>query len=270
MGTALLGSSARPISARFCATDLVGSQAWRICELRGDRHQRHDLPSPSPPACVSPSPQRSELQAPTPRRHGGPTAHAWPRAPPVPPPTAASPGDARGGAAAGAAVEPLAVEVVGVFLPPALPLRLRHGGTTLLLPPPPSAGQGRAGRGRAAGHHGKCSPAPAAPPSGCAHCGLQPPACPAAARREPPPPTIDRAALPGYGSRGGSLRGWSPSLPAAAMAAGPPPPLDPSPLPVFTEEGFGDKFMRKTRENPLVPLGEGGEQGVMGGRGRLR
>lgn len=200
----------------------------------------------------------------TARRARGPAAHARPRAPRVPPPTAASPGDARGGAAAGAAVEPLAVEVVGVFLPPALPLRLRHGGTTLLLPPPPSPGQGRAGRGRAAGHHGKCSPAPAAPPSGSAHCGLQPPACPAAARREPPPPTIDRAALPGYGSRGGSLRGWSPSLPAAAMAAGPPPPLDPSPLPVFTEEGFGDKFMRKTRENPLVPLGEGGEWGVMG------
>ncbi|NXJ66514.1 HIG2A protein, partial [Rostratula benghalensis] len=47
----------------------------------------------------------------------------------------------------------------------------------------------------------------------------------------------------------------SPSLRAAAMATGPPPPLDPLPLPVFSEEGFGDKFMRKTRENPLVPLG---------------
>ncbi|NWV13386.1 HIG2A protein, partial [Ptilonorhynchus violaceus] len=39
------------------------------------------------------------------------------------------------------------------------------------------------------------------------------------------------------------------------MASGPPPPLDTSPLPTFTEEGFGDKFLRKTRENPLVPLG---------------
>ncbi|NXY04918.1 HIG2A protein, partial [Pteruthius melanotis] len=39
-----------------------------------------------------------------------------------------------------------------------------------------------------------------------------------------------------------------------AMADG-PPPLDPSPLPTFAEEGFGEKFMRKTRENPLVPLG---------------
>ncbi|KAM6408417.1 HIG1 domain family member 2A, mitochondrial [Rhynochetos jubatus] len=37
------------------------------------------------------------------------------------------------------------------------------------------------------------------------------------------------------------------------MAAGPPPL--PPPLPVFREEGFGDKFLRKTRENPLVPLG---------------
>ncbi|NXQ54318.1 HIG2A protein, partial [Anthoscopus minutus] len=39
------------------------------------------------------------------------------------------------------------------------------------------------------------------------------------------------------------------------MAAGPPPPLEPSPLPVFPEEGFVEKFLRKTRENPLVPLG---------------
>uniref|UniRef100_A0A8C3GPU3 HIG1 domain-containing protein n=1 Tax=Cairina moschata TaxID=8855 RepID=A0A8C3GPU3_CAIMO len=39
------------------------------------------------------------------------------------------------------------------------------------------------------------------------------------------------------------------------MEAGPPPPLGPSGLPVFREEGFGDKFLRKTRENPLVPLG---------------
>lgn len=46
-----------------------------------------------------------------------------------------------------------------------------------------------------------------------------------------------------------------------AMAAGPPPPLEPSPLPTFAEEGFGEKFLRKTRENPLVPLGEGGAGG---------
>ncbi|NXR65823.1 HIG2A protein, partial [Rhadina sibilatrix] len=39
------------------------------------------------------------------------------------------------------------------------------------------------------------------------------------------------------------------------MAAGPPPPLEPSPLPTFTDEGFVEKFIRKTRENPLVPLG---------------
>ncbi|KAF1620899.1 UNVERIFIED_CONTAM: HIG1 domain family member 2A, mitochondrial, partial [Eudyptes robustus] len=52
----------------------------------------------------------------------------------------------------------------------------------------------------------------------------------------------------------------SPSLRAAAMAAGPPPPLEPSPLPVFSEEGFGDKFLRKTRENPLVPLGGAGRR----------
>ncbi|NXR44505.1 HIG2A protein, partial [Hippolais icterina] len=40
------------------------------------------------------------------------------------------------------------------------------------------------------------------------------------------------------------------------MAAGPPPPLEPSPLPTFTEEeGFTEKFLRKTRENPLVPFG---------------
>ncbi|NXR75166.1 HIG2A protein, partial [Pycnonotus jocosus] len=39
------------------------------------------------------------------------------------------------------------------------------------------------------------------------------------------------------------------------MAAGPPPPLDPDSLPTFTDEGFAEKFLRKTRENPLVPLG---------------
>ncbi|NWS32368.1 HIG2A protein, partial [Polioptila caerulea] len=40
-----------------------------------------------------------------------------------------------------------------------------------------------------------------------------------------------------------------------AMAAGPPPPLEPSALPTFQDEGFAEKFMRKTRENPLVPFG---------------
>ncbi|NXR40071.1 HIG2A protein, partial [Zosterops hypoxanthus] len=40
-----------------------------------------------------------------------------------------------------------------------------------------------------------------------------------------------------------------------AMAAGPPPPLDPGSLPTFTDEGFTEKFLRKTRENPLVPFG---------------
>ncbi|OWK55481.1 HIG1 domain family member 2A, mitochondrial [Lonchura striata] len=39
------------------------------------------------------------------------------------------------------------------------------------------------------------------------------------------------------------------------MAAGPPPPLEPNLLPTFPEEGFTEKFVRKTRENPLVPLG---------------
>ncbi|TRZ22267.1 hypothetical protein HGM15179_004837 [Zosterops borbonicus] len=39
------------------------------------------------------------------------------------------------------------------------------------------------------------------------------------------------------------------------MAAGPPPPLDPGSLPTFTDEGFTEKFLRKTRENPLVPFG---------------
>ncbi|XP_065546821.1 HIG1 domain family member 2A, mitochondrial [Lathamus discolor] len=41
----------------------------------------------------------------------------------------------------------------------------------------------------------------------------------------------------------------------AAEPPPPPPPLEPIVLPVFREEGFGDKFLRKTRENPLVPLG---------------
>ncbi|XP_053935692.1 HIG1 domain family member 2A, mitochondrial [Cuculus canorus] len=39
------------------------------------------------------------------------------------------------------------------------------------------------------------------------------------------------------------------------MAAESPPPLKPRALPVFSDEGFGDKFLRKTRENPLVPIG---------------
>ncbi|NXM32594.1 HIG2A protein, partial [Oxyruncus cristatus] len=34
-----------------------------------------------------------------------------------------------------------------------------------------------------------------------------------------------------------------------------PPPLNSPVPPAFSEEGFGDKFLRKTRENPLVPLG---------------
>lgn len=50
------------------------------------------------------------------------------------------------------------------------------------------------------------------------------------------------------------------------METGRPPPLEPVPLPVFAEEGFGDKFLRKTRENPLVPLGEGERPGVAGNR----
>lgn len=45
------------------------------------------------------------------------------------------------------------------------------------------------------------------------------------------------------------------------MAAEPPPPWETYPLPTFPEEGFTEKFLRKTRENPLVPLGEGGAGG---------
>ncbi|NXC48669.1 HIG2A protein, partial [Penelope pileata] len=47
----------------------------------------------------------------------------------------------------------------------------------------------------------------------------------------------------------------SPRLWDIAMAAGPPPPWESRPVQVFREEGFADKFVRKTRENPLVPLG---------------
>ncbi|NWI17087.1 HIG2A protein, partial [Crypturellus soui] len=39
----------------------------------------------------------------------------------------------------------------------------------------------------------------------------------------------------------------------AAMETGPPPL--PELVPVFRDESFSDKFVRKTRENPLVPLG---------------
>ncbi|NWV37682.1 HIG2A protein, partial [Grantiella picta] len=46
-----------------------------------------------------------------------------------------------------------------------------------------------------------------------------------------------------------------PAVVTLAMAAWPPPPLEPGRLPTFPEEGFGEKFLRKTRENPLVPLG---------------
>ncbi|XP_042309694.1 HIG1 domain family member 2A, mitochondrial [Sceloporus undulatus] len=57
------------------------------------------------------------------------------------------------------------------------------------------------------------------------------------------------------------------------MAAGPPPPLDPSRPPFIEgfqpnafqlrEEGFAEKFARKTRENPLVPIGCLGTAGVL-------
>lgn len=65
--------------------------------------------------------------------------------------------------------------------------------------------------------------------------------------------------LPGAGLRRAGRVVPSPVPAAAAMAAGPPPPLEPIPLPVYRDEGFADKFRRKTRENPLVPLGEGPE-----------
>ncbi|XP_028574252.1 HIG1 domain family member 2A, mitochondrial [Podarcis muralis] len=56
------------------------------------------------------------------------------------------------------------------------------------------------------------------------------------------------------------------------MAQSAPPPFDPNNPPLiegFTptayhpEEGFGDKFRRKTRENPLVPIGCLGTAGVL-------
>ncbi|XP_025903459.1 HIG1 domain family member 2A, mitochondrial [Nothoprocta perdicaria] len=34
-----------------------------------------------------------------------------------------------------------------------------------------------------------------------------------------------------------------------------PPELPPELPPVFRDESFSEKFLRKTRENPLVPLG---------------
>lgn len=39
-GTALLGSMASPISARFCRTDLLRSQACRMWELRAETRSR--------------------------------------------------------------------------------------------------------------------------------------------------------------------------------------------------------------------------------------
>lgn len=66
-------------------------------------------------------------------------------------------------------------------------------------------------------------------------------------------------ALPGAGlRRAGRVAPFAVPA-AAAMAAGSPPPLEPIPMPVYRDEGFADKFRRKTRENPLVPLGEGPE-----------
>lgn len=61
------------------------------------------------------------------------------------------------------------------------------------------------------------------------------------------------------------------------MAQSPPPPFDPSRPPLIegftptafqhTEEGFGNKFLRKTRENPLVPIGEKKAEDHPGGAG---
>ncbi|XP_003227966.1 HIG1 domain family member 2A, mitochondrial [Anolis carolinensis] len=57
------------------------------------------------------------------------------------------------------------------------------------------------------------------------------------------------------------------------MTQAPPPPFDPSRPPLIEgfqpgafqrrEEGFADKFLRKTRENPLVPVGCLGTAGVL-------
>ncbi|KAL2299275.1 hypothetical protein Nmel_013925 [Mimus melanotis] len=180
MGIALLGSSARPISARFCATDLCGSQAWRMCELRGDKGHH---------GCVPPS---HRVPLPT---HTCSVLAALPHPAfgPHPPCPRRSPGDAGRGAAAGAAVEPLAVEVVGVFVPPALPLGLRHGGHT-------RASHGAAAR--ASGHHGKCSSDTAAPSDECA--------------RRTATPSIHCFGGGGYGSRKGPLLSpwpWRPGRP---------------------------------------------------------
>lgn len=45
-GTALLGSMANPISARFCRTDLVWSQACRMWELTSKREREIEILSP--------------------------------------------------------------------------------------------------------------------------------------------------------------------------------------------------------------------------------
>lgn len=135
-----------------------------------------------------------------PRRCASPSPPTRAAAPGRPAPTHArppcprrSPGDAGRGAAAGAAVEPLAVEVVGVFVPPVLPLGLRHGGHT------------RAPHGAAAlasGHHGKCSSETAAPRDKCT--------------RRTATPGIHRFRGGGYGIRKGPLLSpwpWRPGRP---------------------------------------------------------
>ncbi|XP_053145824.1 HIG1 domain family member 2A, mitochondrial [Hemicordylus capensis] len=57
------------------------------------------------------------------------------------------------------------------------------------------------------------------------------------------------------------------------MAQKTPPPFDPSRPPLiegftptsfqYSEEGIGDKFLRKSRENPLVPIGCLGTVGAL-------
>lgn len=133
-GTALLGSMASPISARFCCTDLPWSQACRMCELRREASVAHH--------------SRDVGRA---RTRGLPNPEAGP-----------SPLDPGRRLAPSIPLQPLPVDVVTELLPPRLALGLRHGANRRARRSSPSNAWSRllpGRRVRGAGTSGKCSPA---------------------------------------------------------------------------------------------------------------
>lgn len=177
-GTALLGSTASPISARFCCTDLPWSQACRMCELRREASVAHH--------------SRAVARA---RTRGLPDPEAGP-----------SPLDPGRRLAPSIPVQPLPVDVVAELLPPRLALGLRHGANRRgrrSSPAPRGAGYFRGGVPGGRGLLGNAVPPGAAPDGRAYHSQNAARARASAGSPAPPRPFRD---LLGGGGRGAATR----------------------------------------------------------------